>query len=219
MGTSCSGPYQNGIQADLIILLRRNIIQSHLQITYCHVYGHLDDHKTFLELTLPQKLNVMADKLAKECLLDQIRKKNCWGYTYPLEHVRIWIGGKKVTSSIKSALYIDWGHKPAVTLFQRRKIVNTYWFRKIAWTYVGKAMETYPQMFRLWVTKQVSGFNGTNRQLSCFQTDCINKCPCCGHNDEPASHLTRCTNPGRRKVFQRSGRLLAGLDGEYTERH
>jgi hypothetical protein len=83
------------VQADLIILLRHNIIQSHLQITYCHVYGHLDNHKTFSDLTLPQKLNVMADKLAKECLLNQIRRRSGWSSTYPLEHVRIWKGWQK----------------------------------------------------------------------------------------------------------------------------
>jgi len=74
-------------------------------------------------------------------------------------------------------------------------------------------MDRYPQMFRVWVTKQVSGFNGLNRQLSRIRSDVVNECPCCGHKDESTSHLTRCTNPSRRKVFQQSvDKLLDWLE-------
>jgi hypothetical protein len=74
-------------QRDLLTLLQRNISLSRLHVKYTHVYGHLDDDIQFSELSLPQQLNVMADKLAKDCLLNHIKKDFAWGPTYPHEPV------------------------------------------------------------------------------------------------------------------------------------
>ncbi len=81
-------------------------------------------------------------------------------------------------------------------------------------------MSRYPQMFAIWVTKHVSGFNGTNRQLSRFQSEIVNKCPCCGHNDESPAHITRCANPGRREVFEKSVEtLLDWMENTHSDVH
>lgn len=197
-------PPERQAQCNLLILLWQNILLSELSVKYTHVYGHLDNDKAFSELSILQQLNVMADKLAKECLVTQVAKGVTWGSTYPHKPVWIWLQGQKITSSIRTALYNDWDSQSAAKLFQRRKIVNHYWFPQMVWEYIGRAMESYPQMFQLWVTKQVLGFNGTNRQLSGLQEDVVNRCPCCGHGDESTAHLTHCTHPGRRKVFQQS---------------
>jgi hypothetical protein len=123
-----------------------------------------------------------------------------------------------VTASIRSALYQSWGSQVARTLFQRRCIVNPYSFHNIAWDYVGRAMDAYPQMFNLWVTKHVSGFNGTNRQLSRFQDDITNKCLCCGHKDKSSSHVTRCPNPGRWKIFRKTvDSLLDWMENTHSD--
>ena len=92
----------------------------------------------------------------------------------------------------------------AQALFQQKCLVSTYHFQDISWDFMDDALQKYPQMFRTWVTKHVSGFCGTNRQLSCIDASIVNKCPCCGKMDESTAHITRCTNPGRRRVFQHS---------------
>ena len=191
-------------QADLIYQLRHNLDRLPIDVTYIHVYGHLDDQQQFQQLSLPQQLNVMADKIAKECLLANIAQDTKHGPSYPEEHIRIWIGGEKITSSIKDHLYKSWGHKVVKTLLLRRRKVDTAGFSHIAWDVVGRAMLKYPQMFTLWVTKHVSGFSGTNRQLSRIDSSHTNQCPCCGQSDESTLHITRCTNPGRQRVFQQS---------------
>jgi hypothetical protein len=160
---------------DLILLIQRNIIQSRLQVRYVHVYGHLDNNQEFSQLSLPQQLNIMADDMAKQCLLHHINNKISWGSTYPHEPACIWVEGVKVTSSIKNTLYRSWGSRVAKKLFQRRCIVDIHSFDRIAWDHVDRAMSRYPQMFAVWVTKHVSGFNGTNRQLSKFQAEILNK--------------------------------------------
>jgi hypothetical protein len=175
-----------------------------LDVRYVHIYGHSDDQLRFDQLTLPQQLNVMADKLAKECLLESIRNNTRYGPTYPDEPIRIWLGGDKVTSSIRNRIYDAWGSKTARCLLARRKMVHESNYHHIAWDAVGRAMSAYPQMFSLWVTKHVSGFSGTNRQLSRIDMSIVNKCPCCGQVDESKAHITRCTNLGRQRVFQQS---------------
>jgi hypothetical protein len=166
-------------QADLLYLLRHNLDRLEMAVKYVHMYGHLDDELRFDQLTLPQQLNVMADELAKECLLDGIRTSTMHGPTYPDEPIRIWIHGQKVTSSIRTALYIAWGSQTAQRLLGRKDIVIHLRFHHIAWDAVGRAMTSYPQMFALWA-KHVSGFSGTNRQLSRIDATIANKCPCCG---------------------------------------
>jgi hypothetical protein len=168
------------------------------------VYGHLDEKTSFANLNLPQQLNVMADLLAKSELQRCIDTNSGHPPWYPMEPVRILIGGQKVTSSIKTALYQEWGAKTAREVFERKHIVSRYVFRHIYWGGLEKAMLSYPQMFRTWVTKQVSGFCGTNRHLAKIDTLVENVCPCCGNDDESTAHITRCPDPGRQKTFKQS---------------
>ena len=62
----------------------------------------------------------------------------------------------------------------------------------------------FPEMFRVWVTKQVSHFCGTNRQLSKWDPKIENKCPSCGCADESPGHVTRCKDKGRTAMFHKS---------------
>ena len=107
------------------------------------------------------------------------------------------IGGRKVTYSIKKALYADWGRTAARDLMSKRKIVSESNFDTIYWEGVGAAMASYPQMFRVFVTKHVSHSQGTNRQLLQDITQEVdNICPCCGCKDESTGHITRCKEDG-----------------------
>ena len=67
-----------------------------------------------------------------------------------------------------------------------------------------QVMKSFPEMFRVWVTKQVSHFQGTNRQLSRIDRRILNVCPSCGCPDEATSHITRCRDSGRTRVFTES---------------
>ena len=63
-------------------------------------------------------------------------------------------------------------------------------------------MREYPRMFRVWITKHVSSFCGTNRQLSRIDPTIENICPCCGQPDEPTSHINRCEDPFKHSVLE-----------------
>jgi hypothetical protein len=86
------------------------------------------------------------------------------------------------------------------------------------WDGVERAMATYPQMFRTWTTKHVSGFCGVNRRLSRIEPATVNVCPCCGNEDESAAHLTRCPDPGRQLAFAQSvDSLLAWMSETHAD--
>jgi hypothetical protein len=196
-------------QADLIRCFRSILKDCSITVSYVHVYGHQDDKTNWDDLTLQQQLNVHADSLAKAALKKAVRNNSFISSLFPFESFRVMIGGRKVTSSIKKALYANWGRTAARDLMSKRKIVSESNFDKIYWEGVGAAMASYPQMFRVYVTKHVSHFQGTNRQLSRDITQEVdNICPCCGCKDESTGHITRCKEDGRTAMFLESIDLL-----------
>ena len=88
--------------------------------------------------------------------------------------------------------------------FHSRHIVNRHNFNLIWWDGVESEMKSFPKMFRNFVTKQVSKFCGTNRQLSRIDPSVENICPSCGQQDESSRHITRCRERGRVAMLQHS---------------
>jgi hypothetical protein len=195
-------------QADIIRCFRGILASLPFAITYEHVYGHQDDNVPWDSLTLLQQLNTIADQIAKEALWKAFASGHYISSNFPFESFRVIIGGKKVTSSIRSALYKDWGESAARTLFEQRNIVSSSNFDLVCWDAVSAAMDIYPRMFRVWITKMVSHFCGSNRQRTRFLEIDDDSCPCCGMPDESARHVTRCRNDGRSEMFAESASLF-----------
>jgi hypothetical protein len=65
-------------------------------------------------------------------------------------------------------------------------------------------MASYPKMFRIFVSKQVSGWCGSNSKQSLWDSTISNMCPNCGIARETSKHLTRCTHVGRVQLFRSS---------------
>jgi hypothetical protein len=209
---------ESQVQSDLIHLFRSNLTAVKCEVSYSHIYGHLDDNTEFQNLSLPQQLNVIADTEAKRALRESVDRHIVAGPHYPLEPVTVMVKGRKVTSSTKQALYTSWGADTARALFQRRRIVSTHHFYSIAWNYVRCAMSKYPPSYCTWVTKQASGFNATNYQQARIDGRADATCPCCGHNSETTGHITRCPNPGRRKLFHKTvDNLLDWMESTHSD--
>jgi hypothetical protein len=58
-----------------------------------------------------------------------------------------------------------------------------------------KVVRSFPEMFRVWVAKHVSHFQGTNWQLSWICKTIRNVCPSCGCWDAAMFHTTWCCDP------------------------
>ncbi len=195
-------------QADVLASFRLNLMALAPYIQYRHVAGHSDSDKAFHTLTIPEQLNVIADKLAQECLLTRSHTGPYSLPLYPIEPVRIHIDGRKIMSSIKAALYTNWGHRQAKVHFNKKRIVSSQHFDLIFWDGLRWAMQASPKTFQRWITKHVSHFCGTNRQLSRMDNTIQNICMCCNEFDEDTSHITRCRNKGRRLMLTQTTQEL-----------
>jgi hypothetical protein len=195
-------------QADIIRCFCDILAKLPFPIVYEHVYGHQDKTIPWDSLSLLQQLNCIADQLAKEALWRAFASGRYISSNFPFESFRIIINGSKVTSSIRDTLYKSWGHKAAKDLFEQRKIVSSQNFDLICWDAVSEAMLIYPRMFRVFVTKMVSHFCGTNLQLFRYGESESHSCPSCGLPEESSSHITRCKDPGRSQMFDESADLF-----------
>ena len=191
-------------QSDVLSVFVHNLQKTKIKWQYNHVHGHLDNHSSFDTLTLPQQLNVIADSLAKDAIRDAIQKNQYCQPLYPHESIRVFIGNRKATSSFRNTLYLDWGAQVAQDVFHSRKLIPSKYFHLVNWDAVHRVMTKLPQMYRVWITKHVSGFCGTNKQLSRMQSSTQNRCMCCCRRGEDRLHITRCPDPGRSAMFNQT---------------
>ena len=143
-------------------------------MTFKYVPGHQDKHVPYRLLTLEQQLNVDMDKLAKKTLRRAIRRNQFITGTLPLEKVQISINGNKVIRSPTDAIYDSRGRKTARSFYctrkkrskskefflprRRRKArVKPADFNLIDFVSLDGAMTTWPQMYRVFYTKHITG--------------------------------------------------------------
>jgi hypothetical protein len=153
-------------QADALRTFKHLVATSAGRATMRHVYGHMDRILRSDQMSLHERLNCLVDILADEALLAAIQSNQFILTQFPFEQVRICIGHKKLTGSARWQLTRYWGEKTARSLFNVRGIVHTHSFDLIYWKGLDRVMQAFLEMFRVFVTKQVSHFCATNKMLS-----------------------------------------------------
>jgi hypothetical protein len=74
--------------------------------------------------------------------------------------------------------------------------MSTTGFDLVNWDVVEKAMNGFPEMFRLWAAKHMSHFCGTGQmQLICGFWD-HSRCPRCQQDNETTMHILLCNGHG-----------------------
>jgi hypothetical protein len=68
-------------------------------------------------------------------------------------------------------------------------------FQDIDWDAIDLAMAHCPPLYRLWVTKHVSGFFANGKMMKHWGFWDNQKCPCCHHIKEDKEHLLICPAP------------------------
>ncbi len=190
-------------QADFIRHIK-NISQTmQVQVKWEWVEGHAVEWKGRHRSTIPERLNDQADKLAKVALLLAISGGNAYKGKYPFEMVSIKLSGQRVSGSPRQALQDHWGYNAAKQLIGEKNIIRPEHFYLVWWDAVGAAMSSYPKMYRVWITKHILEFCGTNVQQNYWSKgEWSQKCDFCGHHDEYTTHICRCGDPGRIPMFQ-----------------
>jgi hypothetical protein len=181
---------------------------------YVHIYGHMDQYLPWAKLSLMQQLNCVCDTLAKRALTQAIIA----GYhdrqvqLLPKEDVSLSIWGDKVTGNISTPLQFHAGKEVARFYFLNRtkdKWTNTR-FDEIDWEHLDQALKNKPDMYRIWRSKQMSGFCGTRVQVGRYSGDLEpdKRCPNCGSR-ETAAHLMLCPDEDRTQLLLDSVNELA----------
>jgi hypothetical protein len=191
-------------QADVLRYYKGLMASSQIRGKMEHVYGHSDEYLLETEMSHDQQINCRADKLATSALVAAVDTNQFITSIFPSERVCVEISGTRVTGSPKSAITELWGEQEAQKLFNCWDVVKAVDFPFVYWEGMEKVMKSFPEMFWVWVTKQVSHFQGTNRQLSRIDRRILNVSPSCGCPDEVTSHITRCRDSGRTRVFTES---------------
>ncbi len=123
---------------------------------------------------------------------------------FPLEDFQIYTDGVKVMGKVKPTLKEFWGRATAQIFLNRKNIMPLEEFGTVWWTGVRKLMASYPKMFHIFITKQVSGVCGLNSKCSLWDTSILNICPNCGLIRETSKHLDQCKHEERVTLFQES---------------
>jgi hypothetical protein len=127
------------------------------------------------------------------------------------------LDGSKVSGSYEKTITRNWGDKEAREHYHENGIVPYDLFDEVYWDGIEKVLGRCPEMFSVWATKQVSGFNGNNHLLHHISGVTVDVCPNCGCQPERASHIVFCPDPARAQVFNSSvDKLVEWLASQRT---
>ncbi len=144
------------------------------------------------------------DHLAKKTLLAAHTSNQFFDGSFPLEDFQVRTDGRKLTGPTKAHLEEHWGRAEAKRFFDIKGIVQSSKFDSIWWTGLHRAIASYPKMFRIFISKQVSGWCGSNSKLLLWDSNVKNTCPNCGLINETSKHTTRCTHEGQVTLLRES---------------
>jgi hypothetical protein len=171
---------------------------------YVHIYGHMDQFLPWNQLM--QQLNCVCDTLAKKVLSSAIIS----GYhdrptqILPHEDVTLVIWGNKVTGDISTPLLFHASKELARNYLRTR--TRDKWpnerFEEVDWEHLKLALKNKPDMYKVWRSKQTSGFCGTQVRVGKYSGEAFpdKRCPNC-RRWEMAAHLMLCPDEDRTRLL------------------
>ena len=205
-------------QADVLRHFKKLVRDSPCPIIMYHVYGHLDELLDISELTPAERANVACDHLADAALTQGIESGRYIDRIFPDEELVFMVGEEKISGSSTAAIYRHWGREMAREHYHSKGIVPWDQFDDVDWDTMEKVTKMVPEMYSVWLTKQVSGFCGSNHMLHTIYGDVADCCPNCGFHPERSRHIPYCPDSGRTATYQLSvQRLVEWLDLQRTD--
>ena len=193
--------------ADVLRVLRRIKRDSRLQFTYEHVDAHQDRHKLWWQMTLEEQLNYACDILAKSAVSRSmvVALPSRGLQLLPLESAAVFVQDNKLTTDVSKEVRFALGEREARDFYTRPKPKGQGWtaerFDQVDFASLNRCLDTKPDMFGIWLSKQSSGFCATRKYMACLQDHISNKCPNCGRVED-ANHLCRCPGEDRTRLLQ-----------------
>ena len=204
-------------QADIKRVLRnvKGVLRGTLQ--YEWVPSHQDRYKLWNQLPIEQQLNCMCDTLAKKAVADSLFQppREAKTQLLPKEKVAVIIDGVKQTSDVARAARFHLGRNEAEKIYtaaiqprdsrgRRPPSSGLGWskdsFNAVDWRTLSECLSTKPQMYQQWLSKQSSGFCGTQDMVARWDAASDGKCPNCRCR-ESAAHLMLCPDRDRTRLL------------------
>jgi hypothetical protein len=144
---------------------------------YTHIYGHMDQHLSWSQLSLTQQLNCVCNTLAKCAVMNAIMK----GYHDSLiqilqqEDFALIIWGDKITGNISSSLCFHVSKLVARKYHihqQKKGKWTTKQFEEVDWEHLDHALKSKPNTYKVWQSKQTSESAALKYKLDSTQGRC-----------------------------------------------
>jgi hypothetical protein len=177
------------------------------QWMYTWVRSHMDDFLDWKDLSRPQQLNVMCDTLAKQAAEDAIARsrhegESLPGQLLPHEKVAVFVSSVKQTSDPASQIRYACGKHAAKEFLTTEMGWSPQQFDEVDWEHLHACLQTKPDGFRTWLSKQHSNFCATRTQTQRWFGSEDNMCPSCLAIEERAEHLCQCQDPARHRLLE-----------------
>ena len=169
------------------------------------------------DLSIHQKLNTMCDALAKGAVTEGMTSdRDETTQLLPREQVALFMDGKKQISNCSSAIRFLIGLQGAHDLYVGELGWPSATFSMVDWPRLYAVIESKGRLYQNWYAKQVSGFCGTQKMVSRWDSARDDKCPDCGLVED-SSHLLRCPDHARtRLLHDLTDELLAWMDSHHS---
>jgi hypothetical protein len=188
---------QSTKHVDLIRAIRRLKDSMSVKICFVHVDGHQDNTTAIQDLPRLAQLNVEMDLQAKARLRSLIAASASPLPKAPIyyEGWRCVVDGIKITSDPAAIVRNSIFGKQLQASLQERDLLSSDAFQDIDWDAIDSALAQCPPLYRLWVTKHVSGFFANGKMMKHWGFWDNQRCPCCHHIKEDKEHLLICPAP------------------------
>ena len=181
-----------------------------LDIHFKHIYGHQDDTTSYANLERSVQLNIDCDLLAKAGLKRFHKQRHIPPEVLPHETVIIRVRGIKVLGAIGPPLRNEVSRLNMRRFLASKGRLSLQGFDEVDWDAMEVKMASTPDQHRIWITKHVSGFCGTNHMLNKRSSSNSTICPCCKDPDiiENTLHQLHCKDLQRVELWENSVKSL-----------
>ena len=110
----------------------------------------------------------------------------------------MFVRGKKLTSGLSRAIRLEASREKAREFLISECKLSPEQFDEVDWDLLDAALEKKPDGYKIWLSKQHTGFCGTRLQVSYYRGLRGKQawCPNCGRT-ETAAHLCMCPSKGK----------------------
>ena len=172
-----------------------------IEIVYAHVKGHQDKNTKYKDLALPAQLNVDMDQLAKELLHDLPNRPEVnmeeheAGLALPSHQ------GEDIHQNMLNSLYAAVANRRAYEYWISKGRYTEGKKDNINWIAQGKALRSTKSGRKRTITKWVSHWIGTGKNMERWNLRYKGNCPYCNRSKEDTVHVLCCQDGKAKQIW------------------